>query len=137
MKNLKGKLTIGNVSTNDGIGYIEIRLECVNSSIEFVRVKISHEEMMRALCSQAFRPVEFDLSGIENVGKRQEQKDLVFKMPNTTYGSRKEIAEQEAQKHADKGWIASRYFGSQSSFFTNTEGTFAKTLQYRYVVDKT
>jgi len=129
-KTLDGKLSISRPSGSDE-PYIKIAIEDKLSRVEFLEINIPLEEFAEALTGLALRPVTLKVRSLDKVGKVKEGKSLNFVVK--TKGDRKEYAEQNAQSHADEGWTASTYFGSQLSFSSIDGITFAHGCQYRYV----
>lgn len=129
---IKGKLGISNPSGPDSDREISIEVTCAQSRVRFAKVSISYEDFSRALMSQWDRPCEIEVLGLDCVGKRYESKELVFELDCSGYRPKEKAAEL-AQSFADEGWTASKYFGSQDSFFTTDGKRFARTTQHRYV----
>ena len=75
---MKGKITIGKVTCcgepeND---YVSIRIEDELSNINFVDVKMDIESFGKALLGLGSVPVEFELRGLDRVGKKFEHKEM-------------------------------------------------------------
>ena len=85
---MKGKLTIGKVTCcgSPEEDYIHIAIEDSTSSIQFVTVKADLETFTRALFGLGNVPIEFELLGIERVGKRYEHKTVQVSIPNAPDG---------------------------------------------------
>ena len=82
--------------------------------------------MSRMECEMEFR-------GLDKVGKVCETEPLEFELPEHNYSNRKEIACAEAIKLIPEGWVASEYYGGQTSFFEVDGKTWARTTMDRWV----
>lgn len=105
---MKGRITISkvhNCSTREDTIHISIEDEL--SSIEFVRAEMSLEDFAKAITGQGLMPVEFELRGLKNVGKRLETKtELVYisSSPEEVSSSDQAIREAISEYETD-GWI--------------------------------
>lgn len=130
----KAKLSISRPSCSDGSEFISIRVEDEDAGITFLELEISYANFAQALTGLHGMDCDMEFRGLENVGKRQEQKNIEFKMPKYEhYKDRQTIAAKEAQRQAPEGWTASTYFGSRSSFFQSDNEEWARTSIYRWV----
>ena len=123
-----GKLTVSK-PINGTETYINISLKDIDAGIDFVEVKISLEDFMQAITGLAMVPCEFDVHGIENVGKKIERDVISFEIETND----KELAQKEVDNHTPEGWTASRYFGSQNSFTFKDGKIFANAKIYPWV----
>lgn len=130
---IKGKLTISRPQCSSGEKYINIEVEDDDARIVFLTLKISLENFAEAITGLASSGCEFEVGGLENVGKIKEHDTMVFLMPAHDWNSRNKIAHEEAKKHTPEGWEASTYFGSQDSFFRKDGAEYARTNIYRWV----
>ena len=113
---MEGKLSIGKVTCcgNSKEDYISIEIEDTLSSIQFVRVRADLETFTKALFGLGCVPIEFELNGIERVGKKYEYKTVEVSIPHVP--SRFEFTDEEINKAIDKavskyevsGWVGSR-----------------------------
>jgi|WetSurMetagenome_2_1015567.scaffolds.fasta_scaffold589458_1 hypothetical protein len=133
MKELKGRISITRPTYGNGDKFIDITLEDRNSLITFLNAKITYEDFTKALTGQGDLPVIMEVNGLDKVGLVRETKGLVFPVPD--YMRAKDYAKEHAQEFADLGWIASGYFGSQSSIRQSEDKTHyeAHGTQSRYV----
>lgn len=104
-------------------GGVCVRIRDETSSIEFVDLKISHEEFSKALSTLQSRPAtDCEVRGLKNVGKRRESQE--FKMyyegalPDRWRNQKgaEEALESAAteQGYAEGGWVISAYFALNS-----------------------
>lgn len=134
-KSLDAKLTISRVHSGASGDSIEVRIQDVASRIEFVSASIGMEEFAAALTGLSYVDCEAEVRGLESVGKTLETEELVFPLPiSADYTNRKKLAIGMLDEKTPDGWTADRYFGSQSSFFTDSSGVMhARTIIRRYV----
>lgn len=136
MKKLKGKLSISRIK-DMGDGFMKISLKDEGSRIEFVKAKVSFANFCKAITGQGEIPIEFEVRGLDVVGKIREQKELIFEIPNgTKFFRHKDYAKKNCQEHAEEGWKARGYYKSQSSIQKKNDKYYAVDLQYRYVERK-
>src|SRR5690606_15975036 len=129
---MKGKLTISNPSGYEK-EYMEITIKDSSSNVEFVSLKMSYADFMKALRGQAEVEGDLKVRKLDIVGMEKESKPLVFMVPKEHVFNRKEWAEANYLKYVKDGWLADKYFGSKSSFFKDESGdTYARTYQHRY-----
>jgi hypothetical protein len=132
----KGQIGITRPSGGEYDGqYMSIRVECSSSRLDFLEIKISLENLMKALSGQYGIEMDFYTRGLEHVGKTKISKPLVFEMPEgSSYATDyKELAKELAIANADDGYTPSLYFDSRSSFYTNEHGKqMAQTHQFKY-----
>jgi hypothetical protein len=129
-KKLKGKITISRNSDD----VIRITIEDSLSHIEFVEFELDLESYAKAVSGQGCIHGEFSVRGLDKVGKKIEQKPLVFEVPDR-WGA-KDWAQANAHKFAEEGWTASTYFASQSSIRYEGDKTIAHGTQFRYVEEE-
>ena len=134
MKN-KGKLTISRPSYSDGSQKIAISVEDKDAVIGFLSLEISYEDFAAAITGMGMMPCEFEVRGLESVGKKREDIKLEFKVcsGDIAFRERKDVAYKRAQEVAGPEWEASNYFDSQDSFFYKDKNLWARTTAYRWV----
>lgn len=66
---IKGKLTISRPQCSSGEKYINIEVEDDDARIVFLTLKISLEKFSEAITGLASSGCEFEVGGLENVGK--------------------------------------------------------------------
>jgi len=136
MKKLEGNISISKPICY-GVSRMNIEIQDENSDIKFLELSLSLEDFTRAITGQACIPIEFEIRGLDNVGKIKEQKELVFEMPKSNYGEQRIIdALKYASLAAEPGWSVNNYFSSQNSFFQKDDKYYARTTQYRYMEKK-
>lgn len=77
---MKGKISIGKVTCGGRPiekDYVRIEIEDELSSIHFVEVKVELRAFAEALFGLGNVPVEFELRGLDRVGKKFERKTVV------------------------------------------------------------
>jgi hypothetical protein len=100
---MKGKLTITR-SSNDTINII---LEDVNSSIDFLRVEITPEEFALAITNFSCRPCEFKTAGLSLIGKTLEVKSELVEYKG--YKDFEEYMPELVKPYEVNGWKADTY----------------------------
>jgi len=104
---MKGRISINKVTCQaPEKDYVIIELEDELSSVEFVQARMSLETFGRALFGLSSLPVEFELRGLDKVGKKLENKIEEVFIPCETelYATDKEIR-QAIKKYEVDGWI--------------------------------
>jgi len=130
MKKLKGNITISRNSHDE----INISITDDKSLIEFVEFTMDLESFAKAITGQGLMSGEFSVRGLDKVGKKIEQKPLIFTVPDAW--NAKQWAKENAHKFAEEGWAASDYFGSQTSIKHEGETVIAIGRQFRYVEEE-
>lgn len=129
----KGRLSITRPRGGSGPEVISIRLVDDDAGIEFVQVEVELAAFSDCLTGLADTDCEFEVRGLENVGKRIERETIEFLMPDCEFGNRKSVAKEEAMKVTPEGWTPKLYFGSQDSFFQREGKDYARTHIVRWV----
>jgi len=113
-----------------------IELHDRDANIQFADVTLTNDQLASALSRSAYTECECEVHGLHNVGKKREQKELVFELPKDTRFSvdSKEKACELARKSCPDGWEPVLYFNSQNSFFTKDGKEFARTIMIRWVL---
>jgi len=128
LENAKISILIGAESTT-------IELIDDSSSITFARVKLTPEELSSCLSRQAYVSCQTELKGLDKVGKKMENKDHCFIIPNDL--PKGEEKDKELLKICNQtipeGWIADSYFRSQNSFFTKDGVNYARATIRRWI----
>lgn len=100
------KVTCGGEPEND---YVSIRIEDGLSSIGFTTVKMDIESFGRALLGLGHVPVEFELLGMDKVGKKFEHKTVEVMITHEgELSPREEDIDIAVSKHEVDGWIGSK-----------------------------
>lgn len=108
---MKGKISIGKVTCcgRPEEDYISITVEDELSSINFLEVKMDLESFAKALMGLGNVPVEFELRGLDRVGKRYEYKTEQVYVPNDHTGfTSDDLIDKAVSKKETDGWIGSR-----------------------------
>lgn len=106
---MKGKITICQSHFGDGTTKIHIAVRENDSGIEFLDGYMSVEDFGAAVTGKSFSPIEFELRGLNKVGKKFEHKEEVIKMDLTgVYNDEKrlELAKEAVKKFEKDGWKA-------------------------------
>lgn len=123
---LKGKISISRWSGPDGPG-IGIRIQDELSGIEFVDADMTIEEYGLLISGLASRPIEMEVRGLQNVGKKRIHEkrhasiseEFLKANGYARYGDHKtktKTYEQYIDEHLQQeGWVVSSYLGSQGS----------------------
>lgn len=136
----KGKLNIlcGRGGRNGDTMTIELIDEA--SGILFVSATTDLLSFMEALTAYAHRPIEFELNGIENVGKQYQSENVVLTFKRPESSDRKDwlkAARKAAKVHEKDGWRFSDYDLQYNHHKTKqgpTKGTVSLiTSKFRYV----
>lgn len=132
---MDGKITISKTTDNRNNKQIRITIEDDASSINFVEGRMSLENFMEALTGLGFVDIDFEVRGLENIGKTREHKTVEIALgDNVGYGEeRYTIAIQKAKELEVDGWVSQKYFNSQSSFFYAGDILFCRAGFVRYV----
>lgn len=70
----KGHITISLIRSNLDSDHMRIQIEDDSSRIHFLEARLGVEDFMRALAGRGYIDCEFELRGVENVGKILETK---------------------------------------------------------------
>ena len=112
--NVNGKITI--LIDRE---HTRIELYDEDSSITFLRIELTPEQLSSALSRLAYTPCKMEVHGLDKLGKKQEVKTLEFERPREHMGSNDaEELHRIAQSILDEeneGWVAENYFQSQNS----------------------
>ena len=112
--------------------YITISLEDITSTCEFVTLKLSLTNFALALTGQSLIPMEFEVAGLENIGKTFQHKyinlPLIFK-------ASKEQIDLLISKHEIDGWIGERTNYTNYHYWNrdNSEHQTVKILYHRWI----
>jgi hypothetical protein len=133
--NINGKITILINRENT-----HIELYDQDSSITFVRIALTPEQLSSALSRLAYTPCTMEVHGIDKLGKIQEIKTLEFERPREYMGGgdHKELntIAQNILDEENEGWVAEDYFSSQNTFFCKDELPYARCTCRRWVDKK-
>ena len=109
---MKGKISIGKVTccgSPEG-DYISIEVEDELSSINFLKVKMDLESFAKALMGLGNVPVEFELRGLDRVGKKHEYTTEQVYIPYAPsgVGFSDDLIDKAVSKWETDGWVGSR-----------------------------
>lgn len=132
----KGSISISAPSSGD----VRIELRDENSRQRFLEIRISYEELMRGLLGLAERPMSFEIGDTHDrarIGKKIHSEEIVVKIGpegGISYDQRKQRAQAAVAKYANERsakdgvhWVASTYFGSKDSFFSESGMLYCRT----------
>lgn len=113
------------------------------SSITFLEVKLTPEQLSSALSRLRHTPCTFETRGLDLIGKKMESKSFEFIIPEKLwddykygYNIPKEYLQEYAQKLLDEegeGYISEGYFQSQGSFFSRDGVQWARVIARRWI----
>lgn len=107
----------GNISILIGAESTRIEIGDSDACTQFLRIDLNPEQISRCLSRQAMVECEITLTGLDNIGKKMENKTYSFEIPEEIYDKRdSEKLRELAQSKLTDGWIADSYFRSQNSF---------------------
>lgn len=131
---IDGYLSIGSPIRSDGLEYVSIEVEDAASGVHFLNLRISRDNMMKALQRQSSLKCKMEVAHLDKVGKKMEHQEFVFGFPDDVeYRHRDALAVKMAWKLCPKGWEPDIHFGSKNSFFTENGKSFARTTIRRWV----
>lgn len=117
--------------------YTEIKITDSKSNTDFVRVKLTPEQLSMALSRLGNIPCEADVYGLDKIGKTHENKTFEFKLPENFESFRRNYTDKQLKEMADNllsdGWVSDEYFSSQNSFFTKEGKKYARAIIRRWV----
>lgn len=124
----------GKISFLINKGYSIIEIEDDEANTTFLIVKLTEEQLVACLSRQGYVDCELEVSGLDRVGKKHENKIFEFEIPKELHGSSNEKELQVmAQSKLTDGWIAEGYFSSQNSFFSKDGKQYARCTIRRYI----
>lgn len=117
----------------------EIVLRDADSNINFARVKLTTDQLAAALSRLGDVECKCSVYQLDKLGKRHENKDFEFEIPDFGYGRRDntdkvhQLAIDALAKEGMSDWTPDKYYGSQNSFFTKDNKRFARAIIRRWV----
>lgn len=131
LKDPKISILIGSESTT-------IEIKDFTSSITFVKVTLSPEQLSQALSRLSYTSCECEVRDLALIGKRMEHKKHQFEIPNDLpYSLRSEVLPQLIKETLPEGWQSDDYFNSQDTFFKKDGKEYAQTTIRRWVNEET
>jgi len=101
---MNGNLTISRTTSNTG-HTIRIRIEDDSSGIVFLETEVSLENFALALTSLGYVDCEYELYGLDNIGKKLETKTEIVPLDNP-YRATDEARELALKPFEIDGWKA-------------------------------
>ncbi len=126
----------GSVTLLIGTDNTTLRIEDTEANIHFLEIILSPEQLTALLSRQANVKCDIKVDGIENVGKKHENKSFEFEIPESvfnSYSNRESAAKAIVDELLTDGWVADNYFGSQGSFFKKQDKCFARVTIRRWI----
>ena len=133
----QGAITVSRITSTTGDGFVEITLEDSNASVNFATVQIGFAEFAQALTGRGSIKCQVRTTGLDNIGKRMEHKQIEFPLPGATWENRQDIAMKVVADNTPDGWTPDFYFRSQNSFFDRDGQTWARCTIRRWVDNET
>jgi hypothetical protein len=132
------KLENGRITVLINTDFTVIQIEDANASVEFCRIRLTPEQLSTALGRTAMTRCEIEVSSLEKVGKKHENKDFTFEVTKELSSSDKRdelrsIAVQALKKEGLSEWQPDNYFSSQSSFFQQDGKFYARCIIRRWI----
>lgn len=117
-KDLKGSITVSRVMSGRG-DYISISIRDENSRSRFVEAKLDYETFGKLMSGLAEIKCNFEVRGLENVGKVRVRKERTLTIRGTIYDKDKCLAAIRLHEKAmiEDGWHVSEYLGSRDSVY--------------------
>lgn len=136
MKKLKGRLSIGFVSSNAGDGYVRVEIEDEASRVTIVVAEVSHRDLAPALSGRIV-PCEMRFTDVPQVvGCTAQHKTELVTIPGSPYGGFDiRDAEKAASLHEVDGWAARPISGRRLEPVVKTEIDFITPIHYYRYVD--
>ena len=106
-RTLKGRMRISRISSNVEDDYINITVTDDISGIQFFSAKISAADYADLITNRE-PECQYDLRGLENVGKTKESKYEDVFIPDSGHKTVKEVAENAVREYEKDGWKAMR-----------------------------
>lgn len=103
---MNGKITISRYSSNyDMERPVRIRIEDGNSGINFIEIALTLEDFANAVTGMGYVECQFEVRGLDKIGKRREVKTEVVK--TKSYNVSKEEKLDLLKPFEVDGWIGS------------------------------
>lgn len=135
MKKLKGRLSIGFVSSNAGDGYVRVEIEDDASRVTIVDAEISHRDLALAL-SGRYVPCEMRFTDApQAVGCTSQHKTELVTIPGSPYEFDPRDARKAASDYEVDGWVARTVDRSRLDYVSRTKIDFVANIYYLRYVD--
>jgi len=124
----------GKISLLVGSELTRIEIEDANANIQFLRIKLTPEQLSRCLSRESMVDCEIEVAGLDLIGKEHQNDKFTFEIPKELNSSRfsKELQEL-ANSKLKNGWVADNYFSAQNSFSNKGDKYFAHVTIRRWI----
>lgn len=114
--------------------YTTIEIEDDDANVNFVKVKLTPEQLSMILWRQACVDCELEVMWLEKVWKKHENKSFEFEIPESLRSSRrtKEL-NNIANSQLKDWWISNDSYSSQGSFFSKDGKYYARATIRRWI----
>lgn len=123
---MQGNITISRIDNWKSESVIQIRIQDKLSRSTFVDAIVSMQDFAMALSGMSHQPIEFEVDGLDKVGRLKETMPLEFPIGDNTLTA-------AAQFACPEGWEPVLYFNSQDSKFNRDGEKWARTTAERWV----
>lgn len=132
------KLLDASITILVNVEYTEIRITNNQSNTDFVRAKLTPEQLSMCLSRMGNTKCEVDVYGLDKIGKTHENTKFEFEILDSMHKKGNEVSLhatciESLQKQGMEGWIPDAYYGSQDSFFSRNGKHFARVTIRRWV----
>ena len=114
---------------------ITIEVHDREASLSILDIEMTPEQFCAAIGRAAYTKCEITTGDLSKVGKKHENKNHKFKIPESLdeYSPDKDELHKEAIRTCPKGWAPDKYYGSQSSFVYEKGERYANVTIRRWV----
>lgn len=123
---LKGNITISRIDNWKDKPVMQIRIQDALSRSTFVEAIVTMEDFAMAVTGMSHQKIEFEVDGLDKVGRLKETMPLEFPLRGNT-------PKHGAIAACPEGWKPVLYFNSQDSKFTRDGEQWARTTAERWV----
>lgn len=123
---LRGNITISRIDNWKDNPVVQIRIQDALSRSTFVEAIVTMEDFAMAVTGMSHQSIEFEVDGLDKVGKLKEMMPLEFPLHGDS-------PENGAVLFCPEGWQPVLYFRSQDSKFTRDGEQWARTTAERWV----
>lgn len=113
-----------------------IQIHDQNANIDFVRIRLTNDQLAAMLSRLSFTPCEVEVFGLNRIGKKMENKNFEFEIDEDARKNRDllpSICSDALQSEGLFEWVSDMYFSSQNTFFTKDGKLMARTTIRRWV----
>lgn len=114
---------------------VEMTFLCKSSQNTVFVARLPLGELAKGIAGYFEQECAGDLNayGVKHFGMKKISRVLEVPMPKCAYKDRKQVAYNEACKHAPEGWEVCHYFNSQSSFFYKGSVEYLRASLHKFV----